>query len=312
MPAILSNPVVRSTWKSSIHPKVEEIIAQVDGWFLQHWPFANEGARKKFVAAGFSRVTCLYFPRAHDERIASACKLLTILFLIDDLLEEMSFVEGRAYNEHLMPIAEGKVAPDCSVPVEWMFHAIWEEMRQIDLELAESILEPVFVFMHAQTDKSRVSIDQLSTYLVYRERDVGSALLSALMRFSMNLKLNAKDLASMRSIEQNHAKHIAIVNDIYSWEKESRQAEKCAQEGSALCSAVKIMADNTGLDIESSKKVLWSLVREWEIKHETLCNALYDSTDLLDSQALYVEGLKYQMSGNETWSKTTPRYSVLE
>ncbi|USP74924.1 uncharacterized protein yc1106_02198 [Curvularia clavata] len=307
MPALISDPALPSTWTSSIHPKVEETTAQVDGWFLQHWPFPNEKARKKFVAAGFSRVTCLYFPRAHDERIASACKLLTILFLIDDLLEEMSFDEGKAYNEHLMPIAEGKVAPDWSIPVEWMFHAIWDEMRKIDMELANSVLEPVFVFMRAQTDKSRVSIDQLGSYLVYRERDVGSALLSALMRFSMNLELDPKDLAAMRALEENHAKHIAIVNDIYSWEKELKQAEQCAQEGSALCSAVKVMADNTGLDIKSSKKVLWSLVREWEMKHEMLCTALYDSKDLLDPQVLYAEGLKYQMSGNETWSKTTPR-----
>jgi aristolochene synthase len=56
-----------------------------------------------------------------------------------------------------------------------MFHAIWDEMRQIDFMLARSILEPVFVFMRAQTDKSRMKVDQLGSYLVYRERDVGSA-----------------------------------------------------------------------------------------------------------------------------------------
>lgn len=132
------------------------------------------------------------------------------------------------------------------------------------------------------------------------------------MRFSMDLRLDPKDLVALRPIEQNHAKHIAIVNDIYSWEKESRQAQKCAQEGSVLCSAVKVMADNAGLDIESSKKVLWSMVREWEIKHDALCNALHDAPDLIDTLALYVEGLKYQMSGNETWSMTTPRYLVIE
>jgi aristolochene synthase len=138
------------------------------------------------------------------------------------------------------------------------------------------------------------------------------SLLSALMRFSMDLPLEPTDSVLLRAIEQNHAKHITVVNDIYSWEKESRQAEKCAKEGSALCSAVKIMANNAGLDIESSKRVLWTMVREWEAKHEALCNALCDPVDLLSTQAMYVEGLKYQMSGNEAWSKITPRYLVLE
>src|SRR5437667_8973380 len=69
--------------KPLCHPRVEEVTKEVDGYFLEHWPFRNEKARKKFVAAGFSRVTCLYFPKALDDRIHFACRLLTVLFLID-------------------------------------------------------------------------------------------------------------------------------------------------------------------------------------------------------------------------------------
>jgi aristolochene synthase len=65
------------------HLLVDSISAQVDAWFLQHWPFPDLKAEKKFVAAGFSRVTCLYCPLSLNDRIASACQLLTILFLID-------------------------------------------------------------------------------------------------------------------------------------------------------------------------------------------------------------------------------------
>lgn len=65
------------------HPLVDSVSADVDEWFLQNWDFANEKARKKFVAAGFSRLICLYVPKALDGRIHHACELLTILFLID-------------------------------------------------------------------------------------------------------------------------------------------------------------------------------------------------------------------------------------
>ena len=65
------------------HPLVEEVTKEVDGYFLEHWPFPNERSRKKFVNAGFSRVTCLYFPKSLDDRIHFACRLLTVLFLID-------------------------------------------------------------------------------------------------------------------------------------------------------------------------------------------------------------------------------------
>lgn len=78
-----TTPYPSSHWKSEIHPREPEVTAEVDGYFLQHWPFPDEKARKKYVAAGFPRVTCFYFPKALDDRIHYACRLLTVLFLID-------------------------------------------------------------------------------------------------------------------------------------------------------------------------------------------------------------------------------------
>ncbi|KFX86557.1 hypothetical protein O988_09507, partial [Pseudogymnoascus sp. VKM F-3808] len=144
----------------------------------------------------------------------------------------------------------------------------------------------------------------------YRERDVGSALLCSLMRFAMGLDLEPERLApeelhTVTQVEQNCAKHLAIVNDIYSWEKELAQSKKSIEEGSVLCSSVKVMADNAGLSVDSAKRVLWSMVREWEATHEMLCAKPYVQ-DVEDAKSLYLQGLKYQMSGNELWSRTTP------
>ncbi|GIK04693.1 terpene cyclase [Aspergillus viridinutans] len=162
-----------STFQPLCHPLVEEVSKEVDDYFLQHWNFPNEKARKKFVVAGFSRVTCLYFSKALDDRIYFACRLLTVLFLIDDLLEYMSFEEGSAYNEKLIPISRGDVLPDRSIPVEYIIYDLWESMRAHDREMADEILEPVFLFMRAQTDRTRARPMGLGGYLEYRERDVG-------------------------------------------------------------------------------------------------------------------------------------------
>lgn len=56
---------------------------EVNNYFLEHWDFQNEKAKKKFLIAEFPRVTCLYFPEAREDRIHLACQLLAILFLID-------------------------------------------------------------------------------------------------------------------------------------------------------------------------------------------------------------------------------------
>jgi aristolochene synthase len=87
----------------------------------------------------------------------------------------MSLEDGSAYNERLILISNGDVAPDRTIPVEWITYDLWQDMRSCDKGLAEDILEPVFTFMRAQTDKTRLSIKQLGQYLEYRERDVGKA-----------------------------------------------------------------------------------------------------------------------------------------
>lgn len=72
-----------SLWKPLCHPRVDEVSLEVDGYFLHHWNFSSEKAAKVYLDAAFSRVTCLYFPLAKDDRIHFACRLLTVLFLID-------------------------------------------------------------------------------------------------------------------------------------------------------------------------------------------------------------------------------------
>lgn len=87
----------------------------------------------------------------------------------------MSFADGKAYNEKLMPIARGHVQPDYNVPVERITYDLWNSMRAHDRKLADEVLEPTFTFMRAQTDPRRKNSFRLGDYLEYRERDFGKA-----------------------------------------------------------------------------------------------------------------------------------------
>lgn len=84
-PVLAKEPPPPSPLRALIHPRAGQVSAEVDAYFLKHWPFANEKDMKKFRAAGFSRVTCLYYPVALNDRIHFACRLLTVLFLIDGI-----------------------------------------------------------------------------------------------------------------------------------------------------------------------------------------------------------------------------------
>ncbi|KAM7188760.1 Isoprenoid synthase domain containing protein [Rhypophila sp. PSN 637] len=266
-------------WTHEIHPRAEEVAQEVDNYFLQNWNFADERARKTFLKAGFS----------HDGRIHYACRLLTVLFLIDDILEDMFFADGEALNNRLMELSKGPqfASPDREIPAEYIIYDLWESMRYHDLDLAN---------------------EELGRYLQYREKDVGMALLSALMRYSMELRPTAAELAALKPLEENCSKHISIVDDIYSYEKEVIAAQTGHKEGSFLCSAVKVLSAETALGIPANKRVLRSMVRGWELIHDAMVEGL--AAEGVDSQNVkdYVRGLQYQMSGNEQWSRTTPRY----
>ena len=154
---------------------VETVSGQVDQLFLKRWPFPSDETRAKFKLAQFSHVTCLYFPKAKDNRIRHACELLSILFLIDDLLEELSLEEGRQHNQCLIAICRGEKEPDDTDDVQVLMADIWSAMTSVDHRLTSALAEPVCCFLQAQTDSKRLSIKCIQNYFEYREHDVGKA-----------------------------------------------------------------------------------------------------------------------------------------
>lgn len=92
-----------------------------------------------------------------------------------DLLEHLSLKDGSEYNETLLRISRGDQVADRSVAVEYMTQDLWESMRAHDVNMANDIIEPVAVFMRAQTDSARLKPMTMGEYLRYREKDVGRA-----------------------------------------------------------------------------------------------------------------------------------------
>ena len=133
------------------------------------------------------------------------------------------------------------------------------------------------------------------------------------MRFSMALRLSSAELSLCRPLEQNCSKHLSVVNDIFSYEKEVRAAKTLHDEGGALCTSVKIMADEADVGIEASKRILMTMSREWELCHGKMVSEIESGKEgALPAVMAYLKGLEYQMSGNELWSRTTKRYHLIE
>lgn len=129
------------------------------------------------------------------------------------------------------------------------------------------------------------------------------------MRYSMKLVISETELGLCKPLERNCAKHISVVNDIYSFEKEVAAAKCGHQEGAALCSSVQIMSEESDLSVPASKRILFQMCREWEAVHQQMVMERKADGKCTPAMLAYRKGLEYQMSGNEQWSSTTKRYN---
>lgn len=106
----------------------------------------------------------------------------------------------------------------------------------------------------------------------------------------MVLNITQHDAQQLIILEANAAKHIAAVNDIFSFEKEHAAARTGYADGAALCSAVSILSSEAGIRPGAAKAASWAMVRDWELSHVKLVEEM----DIPERGDLgrYIEGLK--------------------
>ncbi|KAJ2984458.1 hypothetical protein NUW58_g6045 [Xylaria curta] len=256
------------------HPLVDEVSREVEFYFLQHWNFPDEKARASFLKTGYGQFTCFYYPLARNDRIHISCRFITLLILNDDLLDGMSIEDGAVHQEKLLAIVRGDVAPDSNAPAEYIIYDVFERLRACDRELADEIMEPLAELLRAQTDKVRLTLSELEPYLEYREIDIAGPFLAAVMRFATGLRLIPAELELVKPLERNASRQLLVANDICSYEKEVRAVEKSNTEGAALCNVMQIFANNTLLSIDSTRRMLWHMMREWEEEYLALVDKI--------------------------------------
>lgn len=123
----------------------------------------------------------------------------------------------------------------------------------------------------------------------------------------MGLHLSTEELELMQPLEMNAMRHVTLVNDIASYEKEVLAAGQGFALGQ-LCSAVPIVMTAFGLNEKQAMRVMWETTRELELQHFELAEEIKNELDN-DALCLYAKGLEYQMAGNERWNLLTPRYN---
>ncbi|KAL8838626.1 MAG: hypothetical protein Q9170_002072 [Blastenia crenularia] len=290
------------------HPKTDEVCSKLDEYFYTNWPWKDEATGQKFLRSETNRWACLALPHARDDRIYDSVRVNTLLFLLDDVAEDLSISEGQDLYKRLIPLALGKTLPNRSDPYEWITYDTWASMRAMDAELTEVVWQGALLCITAQVDEARMKCPDMGSLLKHRAKEAGIAFVAAVLRFSQGLHLSASEISSIQSLHTLYALLGVTVNDVLSFDKEFRAYNLSSNtEGAHMLNMTLALANDTGLPYPASKRVLWTLCREWEGQW---MNSMSErrKEGVSDDLAEYLDGMEYVLGGNEWWSWRTERY----
>lgn len=299
------------------HPRVREVCAELDEFFGTYWPWENEAARREFLDSDTNEWGCWAMPLLRDDRVVDTVRVNTLLFLLDDVAENMSLSDGKAFYHRLVQLAKGKELPDRANPYEWITYDTFAGMRAVDEYLTNAVLQDAILCVEAQVDEARNSCTSMGDLLRQRYKEGGVRFVAACTRYGSALKVTDAALDSIKDIEISYSRLGIIVNDIHSFEKEARAYSKARMEGAKILNMVQMQALDTGTSYEAAKRVLWVLCREWELQHLELVRAREKQMDRDGLEGpgerdedlrVYLKALEYVLSGNEKWSEYTQRY----
>ena len=100
--------------------------------------------------------------------------------------------------------------------------------------------------------------------------------------------------------------HIALINDIYSFDKESYEFQSA---GATFTNTVHYLDEILSIGPQMAKTVAFQLTIDWEVKLEEELKRMKVSDQFNKTQLRYAHGLLETVAGNVLYSVTSARYA---
>lgn len=99
---------------------------------------------------------------------------------------------------------------------------------------------------------------------------------------------------------------LGLTNDLYSWEKERREAQRAKQE--YVFNAVWVLMQERSVDEEEAKAMCAAEIRKHMAKYCQVVDVVKNNQALSKDVRAYMEAVRYSCVGNLVWSIYCPRY----
>ncbi|KIJ41383.1 hypothetical protein M422DRAFT_255573 [Sphaerobolus stellatus SS14] len=302
-------PNVPSRITPRLHPQTNEVISRVDEWFLKHWPFPNEAAREEFQSSDIALFTCYTMPDALNERIELACKMVNLMFLFDDVMDNWSIEEAQGFYKKFAELILGDEDVHPVTQLEKLLHGLFAEIRGIGT-LGQDFCEAVIRWFKLAASHARSqwkSSGDILEYCEYRIVDAGFWLTVSMIRCAMDLQHPQRDDQVVSECEHLAGYHAMLINDLFSYRREVLRTS-AGEIGAALINSISVVQNSRGIEEQEAMMWLESYCEKLEGQFEEVAST---TTHLGEDANRYIDALRLLMVGNLKWSTVCGRYNIL-
>jgi hypothetical protein len=310
-------PRLYCPFDSEINPHVEALKKSSDQWVINFELFSKEGI-VKYHSDNYSYFTARFYPRTDYHRLSVANDLITLLFMVDDLIDS-PFIQSRLeketalrkFIERFLVIIKQKEEPGFidENPIFSALKDVWTRLTAISDAgwLASFVKEIESVFAAAvleyQNSESK-KLPPTETYLEKR-RYMGAANITLSLIQPIE-KVYLPDFVTLndkvQELEKAACNAICISNDLFSLSKEQMLGDEH--------NLPSIIKNEKNITLEEAI-LLTAEIHDAEVKKFiALSGELPFFDEEINSKLkYYVNILELQMAGNFVWSEfETERY----
>jgi hypothetical protein len=102
---------------------------------------------------------------------------------------------------------------------------------------------------------------------------------------------------------------LGLTNDLYSWEKERKEAKEAGRE--CVFNAIWVIMKERSVKELEAKVICRAEIKRWISASCLVVEETKDNASLSKDLRTYLEALLYSYVGNLAWSITCPRYNEL-
>lgn len=266
----------------NINPHYEKVKNSSNLWIINNNLVTD--IESKFIEWDIPFYTSLAYVDCSLNKLRPLCDYFSWLFLIDDVAEKLNENEVRKLFKGTLEIIEFNKTSENDI---WSntFLDIWKRMN-MSFKNKDELLKSKKEYIQGVINQKKIKFNIVS-YLENRKMDVGSKILSTLIKHSYDLEIDDK---YTDDISKTMGYCFGLSNDIYSFKNEKSY------------NIINVIMEEKKYELEKamfiSKKML-------QINIYKLIEACEHSNINID----YLNGLKSIVSATMYWTKNNPRYN---